>query len=204
MSDLQTLPSDPCRLLGAWIEKAAAESGKPNPNAMMLATVGADGRPSVRTLLHKGYDEATGRLTFFTNYRSRKAREIENNPSVAIVIHWDKLERQVRLEGQVERAPADVSDAYFATRPREHQLGAWASEQSEPLESWEMLMFKVLQTADRFLDRDVERPPHWGGYVFTPDSIEFWQGGPGRVHERVLYTRDPDSEHGWTPQWLNP
>jgi len=197
----ETIPGDPCALLGRWLEHAAQYAQQPNPNVLYLATVDPHGRPSVRPVLHKDYDDATGRLTFFTNYHSRKARDMEANPSVSIAMHWDKLERVVRIEGMVERATAEVSDKYFATRGRESQLGAWASEQSADLPDWEALIERVFDASARFSGGPVPRPPHWGGYVLTPQSIEFWAGRQSRIHERVIYTKD---EGKWVSQRVYP
>lgn len=197
----ETIPDNPCALLGRWLEYAANESGQPNPNVLYLATVDAHGRPSVRPVLHKYYDDTTGRLTFFTNYHSRKARDIEANPDVSVAMHWDHLERVVRIEGTVEKATAEVSDKYFATRGRESQLGAWASDQSADLPDWEALLERVFDASTRFSGGPVPRPPHWGGYVLTPQSIEFWVGRQSRIHERVLYERNND---GWAHRRIYP
>ncbi len=175
-----------------------------NHNVMMLATVGNDGRPSVRAVLHKSFDMVTGRLTFFTNYNSRKSREIEAQPHVAIVMYWDRLQRQVRIEGRAERVSESESDAYFRTRPRAHQIGAWASEQSQPVQGPKTLMARAALVTVRFLGKAIERPPHWGGYAVIPHSIEFWQAGEGRIHQRLLYTCSAESESDWTAQWLFP
>ena len=170
---------------------------------MMVANVDEQGRPSVRPVLHKYFDPSTGNVTFFTNYTSRKACEIEANPNIGIVMHWDHLERQVRIEGTATRAPGDVSDAYFASRRRESQLGAWASDQSKPLESYESLVQRVLERGMEFKGGDVPRPPHWGGYVIQPRSLEFWIGNPSRVHQRARFERSATS-NTWSGTWLNP
>lgn len=197
----ESIPEDPCALLAQWFDFAQRESGQPNWNVLYLATVDAQGRPSVRPVLHKYYDAATGRLTFFTNYRSRKAREMEVNPNVAATMHWDRLDRVVRLEGAVEKADAEVSDRYFATRSRESQLGAWASDQSADLPDWETLLERVFEAGARFAGGPVPRPPHWGGYVLTPRTIEFWVGRTSRIHERVVYER---SAAGWRHRRVYP
>ena len=153
-----------------------------DPTAMALATADASGAPSARMVLLKGVDERG--FQFFTNYDSRKGRELTENPRAALCWHWDWLEMQVRAEGTIERLPAAESDAYFATRPRGHQLGAWASFQSQPLVSRFALLRRVVATEMRYLGRAVPRPPHWGGYLLRPHAIEFWQGKKSRLHER--------------------
>lgn len=185
------LPENPCTLFQEWLDFARARANQPNWNTIQLATATPDGRPSVRAVLLKAYDPATGIITFYTNYRSRKATEMESNPQVAICMHWDLLERQVRVEGRVERAPAEVSDAYFASRRRESQIGAWASEQSQPLTGWEELLERVIHYGTRFGKDAVPRPPHWGGYCIVPHRFEFWHGLTGRIHERIAFERDP-------------
>lgn len=198
------IPADPGALLAQWLENARRHSGQPNWNVMALATVGADGRPSVRPVLHKFYDPATARLTFFTNYESRKGREIDANANVALSLHWDALERVVRVEGRAERVPAGVSDAYFASRPRESQIGAWASAQSEPFDDWATLVKRVKEATARFGDGSIPRPPDWGGYAVAPERIEFWLGRLGRIHERLLYERDTTSPTDWRVARLFP
>lgn len=153
-----------------------------DPTAMALATADAAGVPSVRMVLLKGVD-ARG-FTFFTNYESRKGHELAQNPRAALCWHWAWLEKQVRAEGAIERLAADESDAYFATRPRGSQLGAWASFQSQPLDSRFALLRRVIATEGRYLGRAIPRPPHWGGYLLRPQAIEFWQGKKSRLHER--------------------
>jgi pyridoxamine 5'-phosphate oxidase len=155
---------------------------------MALATVGADGAPSVRhVLLRHITDEG---ITFFTNRTSRKARELATNPRAACTLYWRELDRQVCLRGAVTELPADASDAYFATRPRDAQLGAWASDQSQPLDDRATLERRVEQARDRFAGGDVPRPEHWGGFELTPDEVECWQGRPYRLHDRFRYTRE--------------
>ncbi len=153
-----------------------------DPTAMTLATADASGAPSARMVLLKGVD-ARG-FTFFTNYDSRKGRELAANPRAALCWHWAWLEMQVRAEGAIERLGADESDAYFATRPRGSQLGAWASYQSQPLDSRFALLRRVIATEARYLGRPIPRPPHWGGFLLRPHAIEFWQGKKSRLHER--------------------
>lgn len=185
----ESIPQDPCALLGQWLDFATHQADQPNPNVIYLATVNDAGQPSVRPVLQKYYDAASGRVTFFTNYHSRKAREMDAQPKVCASMHWDKLDRVVRMEGTVEKATAEVSDRYFATRGRESQLGAWASDQSQTLPDWETLLERVFDASTRFAGGPVPRPPHWGGYVLTPTVIEFWVGRKSRIHERVVYEK---------------
>jgi len=150
-----------------------------------LATADANGRPSARMVLLRGVDERG--FVFHTNYNSRKGREVEANPYAALCFHWPTLEEQIRIEGAVSRLPADESDAYFAGRPRGSQIGAWASAQSEELESRERFDAEYTAAETRFAGRSVPRPPHWGGYLLSPSRIEFWYGRTSRLHDRILY-----------------
>jgi pyridoxamine 5'-phosphate oxidase len=189
---------DPIAQFRAWFEAATA-AAVPEPNAMTLATATADGRPSARVVLLKGFD-ARG-FCFFTNYESRKARELEANPRASLVFFWQALERQVRVEGRAERVSAAESDQYFAMRPVGARLGAWASRQSEVVADRATLEAALEAVERRFPDGDVPRPPHWGGYRVVPDEVEFWQGGPNRVHDRLRYRR---SAGGWSIDRLSP
>jgi pyridoxamine 5'-phosphate oxidase len=193
------LPADPIALVRRWFEEAQAY-GVEQHDAMTLATLGPDGRPSARAVLLKGVD-ARG-FAFFTNYESRKAGELEANPQAALVLLWIPLQRQVRAAGRVERLSAEESDAYFATRPRGSQLGAWASEQSRPLPDRAQLERRGAALEERYSGRTVPRPPHWGGYRVEPDEIELWQGRANRLHDRFRYTRTPNG--GWTHGRLAP
>lgn len=191
------LAADPFAQFDSWF--ALARERVPLAEAMSLATVDADGSPDARMVLLKGADE--GGFRFFSNYRSAKAGQLASVPSAALVIFWRELDRQVRARGTVERLADDESDAYFATRPRESQIGAWASPQSEPLESREQLDRCVAEIEGRFAEGEVERPPHWGGYLLRPRMIEFWQGQVGRLHDRFVYLPTAD---GWKLERLAP
>ncbi len=191
------LLADPFEQFRAWFSAASAEV--PLAEAMTLATIGDDGAPDARMVLLKGVD-ASG-FRFFTGYESAKGRQLGADPRAALVVYWRELDRQVRARGTVERLPAAESDAYFATRPREAQLGAWASEQSRPLASRAELDAALGEVSERFDGADVPRPDDWGGYLLRPASIEFWQGQVGRLHDRFLYTPSAD---GWQIERLAP
>ena len=175
--------TDPLRQFETWMDAAFA-ARVPEPNAMTLATVGADGRPSTRIVLIKGFD-ARG-IVWFTNYDSRKGRELATHPYAALQFHWVELERVVRIEGRVERVDDAESDAYFASRPLDSRIGAWASPQSQVIESRGVLVANAAKAAARFL-LNPPRPPHWGGFRLQPDSWEFWQGRKSRLHDRLRY-----------------
>lgn len=184
------MADDPFALFDAWF--AEAKASEPNdPDAMALATVGADGRPSVRIVLLKGVDRTAG-FTFHTNSRSRKGREMAANAEVALVLHWKSLRRQIRIEGRASAASEAASDAYFAQRGRQSQVSAWASEQSQPLESRALLEERQAAMAAKFGDGVIPRPPHWHGYCVAPRTIEFWSDGAHRLHDRRLFTRADD------------
>jgi pyridoxamine 5'-phosphate oxidase len=197
--DPDTLGDDPFATLTAWIEQAA-DAGTIEPNAMALATVGEDGRPSLRMVLCKGVD-ARG-VTFYTHLESRKGRELERRPGAAATFWWERLERQVRVEGTVERVPAEEADAYFASRPRGSQIGAWASPQSRPVEDRAALERAAAEAQARFPEgTPVPRPPGWVGFRVAPTRIEFWQGREKRLHDRIVFTRAGD---GWETERLAP
>jgi pyridoxamine 5'-phosphate oxidase len=191
---------DPLGLVADWYGEAVA-AGLSEPNAAALATATPDGRPSVRFVLIKGIDADGVRV--FTNYESRKGRELAENPHAALAIHWHPLQRQVRMEGPVERLPEADSDAYFASRPRGARLGAWASPQGRQIPSREWLEARVDEAASRFPESvEVDRPPYWGGYLLRPDAVELWQGRPDRLHDRRSFLRGADG--GWTESRLAP
>lgn len=178
---------DPIALFGRWFEDAR-EAGIVLPDAVALSTADADGKPSGRMVLLKGFDERGFR--FFTNFGSRKSRELDENPRAALTFHWAILERQVRIEGTVHRLPEDESDAYFQTRARGSQIGAWASRQSEPLGSREELKAAAKEAEERFAGGRVPLPPFWGGYRLVAQRIEFWQGRANRLHDRVVFEQE--------------
>ena len=188
---------DPLEQFAIWFERALAEV--PLPEAMTLATVDAEGMPDARMVLLKGV--GAGGFRFFTNYESAKGRQLDAAPRAAIVVYWRELDRQVRARGRVERLPEAESDAYFASRPRPSQLGAWASPQSRSLDSRDALDELLAKAEGRWAEREVERPAHWGGYLLVPDAVEFWQGQTARLHDRFGYRRAGD---GWAVERLAP
>ena len=190
--------TNPFTLFDSWY-KEAVEAEINDPDAIALASVNADGMPSVRmVLLRQWSDEG---FFFFTNYESRKAGELLATGKAAFCLHWKSLRRQIRVTGEVSKASAERSDAYFASRGRGSRIGAWASEQSRPLESREALANAVAEVEERFPD-EVPRPPHWGGFMIVPQEIEFWADGEHRLHDRFRFTRD--GAGGWDIQRLNP
>ncbi|MBZ5791419.1 pyridoxamine 5'-phosphate oxidase [Burkholderia sp. D-99] len=191
---------DPFAQFDRWFKEALAAK-LPEPNTMTLATVGDDGRPSARIVLIKGVDERG--FVFFTNYESRKGHDLAVHPQAALLFYWIELERQVRIEGRIEKTSAEESDRYFASRPLGSRIGAWASDQSAVIDSRATLEAQEKAVSERYGDNP-PRPPHWGGYRLVPDSIEFWQGRPSRLHDRLLYTRDVDTSPGWSISRLSP
>ena len=184
------LHSDPLQQFGAWFAAALAADIR-DVNAMSLATASPEGKPSVRIVLLKGFDERG--FAFFTNYDSEKGQEIAANPQAALVFYWVQLERQVRISGRVEKTSREDSAAYFHSRPIGSQLGAWASRQSEIVDARQVLDARLLEMSERFANGDVPLPPHWGGFRLQPDKMEFWQGRPNRLHDRFRYSRRADS-----------
>jgi pyridoxamine 5'-phosphate oxidase len=191
-------PNDPVALFEAWLAEAAAI--EPNdPNAVALATVGRDGHPSVRMVLLKSVDSQG--FVFFTNLESRKGRQLDENAHAALCFHWKSLRRQVRVEGAVTPVTTEEADAYFASRPRDSQIGAWASSQSRPLEGRFELEKRVAQFAIKFGLGRIERPAHWSGFRVAPERIEFWEEKPFRLHDRLVYHRQ---DGGWATERLYP
>jgi pyridoxamine 5'-phosphate oxidase len=194
------IPPDPIQRFADLFERAK-KAVPVDPNAMVVATVGDDGRPSARVVLMKDFD-AHG-FVFFTNYESRKGQELLSHPQTALCIHWAPLERQVRIEGRAEPVGAEEADAYFQSRPRGSQVGAWASAQSRPLPSRESLEQRVEELTRQYEGRTIPRPPHWSGFRVVPHLIEFWHARVSRLHERIVYTREAPGAP-WRTQMLNP
>ncbi|WP_084316485.1 pyridoxamine 5'-phosphate oxidase [Actinospica robiniae] len=204
--EVTELTSDPSAQFGRWFAETDAVARKSDaswfePNAMVLTTCDPAAGPSSRTVLLKGYGPEG--FTFYTNLRSRKGRQLAADPRVSLLFPWYVLERQVIVQGTAERVPDWESDAYFASRPRGAQLGAWASPQSEPIPDRAWLEQELAQYAQRYPDR-VPRPPHWGGLRVRPETVEFWQGRPNRLHDRALYRRDASAPGGWRIERLSP
>lgn len=191
--------SDPMRQFEKWWQEAL-QADILEVNAMTLATVDAAGQPDARIVLLKGMD--VDGFHFYTNYESRKGQQLEAHPQAALVLFWKELERQVRIKGSIERLAEAESDAYFHSRPRESQLGAVSSPQSQVITDRAWLEARYKQVADEFSGKEIERPMHWGGYRLRPESVEFWQGRPGRMHDRIEYKKDPSGS--WFRQRLAP
>ncbi len=218
------LPANPLIVAAQWLAQARQDAAQPNPNSMVLATVDSGGHPSARVVLCKEIDAKLGRILFYTNYRSRKGRDLEANRRAAVVFHWDHRHRQVRAEGVVEPLSDAENDAYFRTRPWQSRLGAWASDQSQPVESREALGRSVAVMARRFgipydgpgspepadVAVDVPRPPNWGGFHVYADAVELWVEGEFRIHDRARWTRSlPERRDGgpdapWSATRLQP
>ena len=197
--DEKRIERDPIKQFQLWFDDAFAAK-LPMPDAMSLSTVTPDGRPTARMVLLKQVD-GDG-FVFFTNYQSSKARQLEINPYAALVFYWPQLERQVRVEGKVAKTSAEESAAYFKTRPRESQIGAWASPQSEVIPARDVLEQRAHELAEQYCDREIDCPAYWGGFRLKPDRIEFWKGRVGRLHDRILYELQPDET--WTIKRLAP
>jgi len=213
MSDVlpDLLPDDPLPLVERWLQEAMERKLTPNPNAMTLATSNDRGEPVVRIVLCKEIDAHAGYVVFYTNYKSDKGKQLAKRRRASALFHWDGFGRQVRLAGAVIRSPAAESDAYFATRHRDSQIAAWASDQSRPIDSRAELLAKVAAARERFgADGEVPRPPHWGGYRLWADTVELWVDGAARVHDRARWTRTiqghEDHFHGspWRATRLQP
>jgi pyridoxamine 5'-phosphate oxidase len=220
----EPLPANPLKIAAQWMAQARRDAAQPNPNSMVLATVDDRCYPSARVVLCKEIDALAGAIVFYTNYRSRKGRELEANRRAAAVFHWDQRHRQVRVEGRVEPLSDAENDAYFRTRPWQSRLGAWASEQSQPVESRQALERSVAEAARRFgipyegpgsaepseAAVNVPRPPNWGGYRLRADAVELWVEGEFRIHDRARWTRslhDPSgagSDSAWSATRLQP
>jgi pyridoxamine 5'-phosphate oxidase len=217
------LPPNPLEIAAQWLAHAQREAAQPNPNAMVLATVDSRGYPSARVVLCKEIAPQHGYILFYTNYSSRKGSELQLNPRAAVVFHWDHLHRQMRMEGRVEALSDADSDAYFRTRAWQKQLGAWASQQSQPVESREAMVASLVRAARRFgipyegpgcaepehISADVPRPPNWGGYRLHVDAIELWVEGEYRIHDRARWTRallngSSDPKAAWVSTRLQP
>jgi pyridoxamine 5'-phosphate oxidase len=211
------LPAEPFTLFSEWFDTAHAARSLPNANAMVLATVDHSGNPSARVVLCKEVVRQPGYIVFFTNYRSDKGRQLERLPRAAVVFHWDSLHRQVRMSGPVVKSPVAESDDYFAQRALGNRVGAWASRQSERLESRAQLAQQVDEVRRRFhvatdaSEANIPRPPHWGGYRLFPEQVELWIEGPGRVHDRAVWSRSIHAKDeftfvcgSWSATRLNP
>lgn len=197
----ENMPDNPFTLFSRWFDETL-DAGLPEPNGMVIATMGDAGMPSQRTVLLKSFDE--GGLYFYTNYHSRKARELAANPRVSCLFPWLALHRQVEIQGTVLKVDRDNSAQYFATRPRGSQVGAWASRQSEPLPDRSALEEQVRVMEKRFVGGEVPLPEFWGGYCVRADRVEFWQGRASRLHDRFVYTRDLSNEAQWDIERLYP
>ncbi|TLY74115.1 MAG: pyridoxamine 5'-phosphate oxidase [Gammaproteobacteria bacterium] len=203
------LPPEPLEVVARWLAEAWAAHSQPNANSMVLATSRRDGHPSARVVLCKDIVPQPGYVVFYTNYLSSKGRQLKDNPRAAAVMHWDALHRQVRIEGQIVQAPAADSDAYFAARAWQSRVSAWASEQSEPIDSRAALLGAVTAVARRFgaptpgspgaddsMQVKIPRPPQWGGYRLWADAVELWVEGEARIHDRALWTRSLKATRG--------
>ncbi|MDF2529908.1 MAG: pyridoxamine 5-phosphate oxidase [Gammaproteobacteria bacterium] len=196
--DPNSIENDPIKQCQKWIDEAIT-AGFYQPNAMTLATVDATGQPSARIVLLKEISDSG--FYFYTNYNSRKGLELAENSKVALLLYWDEMERQIRIEGIANKTSAEISDQYFSSRPRDSQIGAWASPQSNTIESYQQLKDNESDYKEKFIDQAIPRPPYWGGYVVTAHRIEIWQGRPNRLHDRLCYTKE---HHNWVIKRLAP
>jgi len=196
----EPLPASPVLVVSEWLNDALREQARPNPNAMSLATVNGDGQPSVRVVLCKELVTEPGYLVFYTNYQSAKSADIQTNPKVSFLMHWDRQGRQVRGEGLLVKSPASESDAYFMSRDRGSRIGAWASAQSQTVQSRATLEAQFAATAERFQNQDVPRPEHWGGYRLWFTAIELWLSMDSRLHDRALWKRTVKTNPDGTPE----
>jgi pyridoxamine 5'-phosphate oxidase len=196
----KNVPENPMELFQSWFYEADAEDGIEEANVMSLSTLGLDGYPKTRIVLLKRFTWEG--FVFFSNYNSEKGRAIEKDPRVSINFFWHSLERQIVIKGKAEKLAENLSDGYFDTRPEGSKLGAWASDQSEEIDSREALDQKLSEMEKRFFNQEIPRPPHWGGYLVRPESMEFWQGRPNRMHDRIRYVLQEDYE--WKISRLQP
>lgn len=197
--DSEHPPSTPLDSIREWLEDARRDTDLPNPNAMNLATVDANGRPSARIVLLRGLDESGA--IFYTNRESRKGEALKAHDRAALTFHWDVLLRQLRIEGEVTQTSDEVSDAYWSNRPRQSQIAAWASQQSRPVADRGTFLDACREIEERYEGQEIPRPPHWGGYRVSLERVEFWQERDARMHERTVYVRHDDD---WTIQRLYP
>ena len=195
----EDVDTNPIKQFEKWFQQALA-SGIEEPNAMTLATSTTDGKPSARIVLLKGIKD--NGFVFFTNYESKKGKQIHDNPFAGIVFFWKELERQVTIQGEIKKVGEEESDEYFASRPLESRIGAWSSPQSQVIENREVLEKNVAYYSDKYQSQNIPRPSHWGGYILMPTLIEFWQGGAGRLHDRLQYSID--ATNSWIIKRLAP
>lgn len=195
---LESVGSDPFILFEKWFDEAVGAEAL-DPNAMDIATVNAEGRPSVRIVYMR--DISSKGLVFYTNFKSKKALDLAQNPFISANFFWVELDRQIRFSGKIVKVSSSLSDDYFSNRPRESQIGAWASNQSNPIESRDVLLNRFKEIEEKYKDKDVPRPPYWGGFLLQPEEIEFWQGRPMRLHDRIVFYKE---QNEWLKKRLAP